>query len=453
MEFLSTISNDAQIQFFGEHEEFPSLMDTVETLRSAETVARGYRDKQSINGSKVVFGDYNNDGDTTVSSPATFTNNNIHHSAFSDVSSTNMHRRRVSSPPNLYTGSLSIDDPVEEDENDGGLWYYGGNTGSAASVVGSNGTVKSGRRSPSPPRVQSAEDSSCGTAHNKTVSTINSSSISSSSNSSNNCNGNRKSRTHRRNFSTGGIGLSNSSASFSTKHENNYCPSRSAKDSSLFRLIVTLQLCLVRIEEVNSVLCKGRAVGDGDQSRGLDERDGQGGRSRSSCRLRPDLKSCSSIDSELSVILPRRAVTNNQKLFTQPYSSYWKKSQIFAISSIGIGATFYFATRSKSTIGNAERIKLLKTTGKVAAGALAASFIRKRWRILCMNARVTNTSAAIEDWIFHWICLAHDSKSDYGHKQSRKVSTCKHCYLLSFGLVGHYYLLSLFISQYAITHA
>ena len=43
--------------------------------------------------------------------------------------------------------------------------------------------------------------------------------------------------------------------------QNAIYQSRSAKDSTLFRLIVTLQLlCLVMMEEANSVLCWGNAM-------------------------------------------------------------------------------------------------------------------------------------------------------------------------------------------------
>ena len=49
MEVLSSVNEHEDLkkaqlnQFFGEHTEFPTLMDTVATLQCAERVARDYR--------------------------------------------------------------------------------------------------------------------------------------------------------------------------------------------------------------------------------------------------------------------------------------------------------------------------------------------------------------------------------------------------------------------------
>ena len=51
-------------------------------------------------------------------------------------------------------------------------------------------------------------------------------------------------------------------------------------------------------------------------------------------------------------------------------------------------------------ITHAEQFKDLEVADKAAAGATTASFLflRKRCRVLCMNARVTNSADAIEEW-------------------------------------------------------
>src|SRR6056300_1294832 len=97
MEYLSSINeNDPQKkakihQFFGEHTEFPTLMDTVETLQCAERVARDYR---RSNTSTAAVGFDGTDSNTNNS----------------------MHRRLHSTPPPVLPGGdfLSIVDPVEE---------------------------------------------------------------------------------------------------------------------------------------------------------------------------------------------------------------------------------------------------------------------------------------------------------------------------------------------------
>ena len=104
MEFLSSINeSDAQKkaqmeQFFGEHEEFPTLMDTVKTLKCAEAVARKYRGDEDEVSTNI------------------------------GARQSNVHKRTYSTPPAL----LSIDEPIEE-ETSSGMWYMGN------------------RRSPSPP--------------------------------------------------------------------------------------------------------------------------------------------------------------------------------------------------------------------------------------------------------------------------------------------------------------
>jgi hypothetical protein len=77
-----------------------------------------------------------------------------------------------------------------------------------------------------------------------------------------------------------------------------------------------------------------------------------------------------------------------------------------------------------------ERYEILKLSGRVALGAATASYIRKRWRIIWIDARVADSAAVMEDWIFDWICLVNNNGSELdaryaGYKQlmsPRKVS-------------------------------
>mmetsp|Transcript_25233 Transcript_25233/g.45408 ORF Transcript_25233/g.45408 Transcript_25233/m.45408 type:complete len:893 (-) Transcript_25233:190-2868(-) len=349
MEFLSSINeNDAQKkaqlhQFFGEHTEFPTLMDTVKTLQCAERVARDYR-RDGRDMASFGFGETMRD------------------------SNNSLHRRMHSTPPVVLSGGgpfLSVDDPIEEEHSFQG-WYCGD------------------MRSPSPPPLQSAGDSS--------------SPPSPPSN-------------HRR-LSTGGIGvptLPSPSSPMKHSRSNKYCPSRSAKDSSLFRLIVTLQLCLVRIEEANSVLCKGQARAAGRCS----------GRSRSASFQSKhsgfNLRNCSSSSSLDGIQMSVSEESESSQVLSElGKDRSWKRSQILAIAGITVGGAFFLTSKSKRT--NHEQIKVLKVAGKAVAGVATASFIRKRWRILCMHARVANSADVIEEWIFQWICLGN---SDAGYKQLR----------------------------------
>lgn len=378
MEFLSSINESdvqkkAQMnQFFGEHEDFPTLMDTVKTLKLAEAVAREYR------------GD---DGEGTKSSGRFDCRGE-------EIGS--VHRRAYSTPP-----TLSIDDPVEE-ENSSGMWYAGsrrspspplapGESGSSPPIMispvvdarqslNSNFVKRVRQRSPSPPPVNGIDDFLLPSRFpSPPPPTENNSPLQTR---------------HRKVLSTGYVEIPRQN-----NRSDRFNPSRSAKDSSLFRLIVTLQLCLVRIEEANSILCDGEA-------RAADRIGNDIGRSRSdSFQTKPsmsDLRFCRSSSSEYdtqfqSTLASRSNQTNNTS---------WKTHQLVAIT-IGVGGVALLSRRSNDREG---QIQLLKTTGKIAAAMTTASFIRKRWRILCMNARVTNSAEALEDWIFNWICLVNNKK-------------------------------------------
>lgn len=360
IEFLSLYeTNDNQkYQFFGEHKEFPSLMDTVETLRCAEKVARKYKEE--------------NHAKSPTRTPS---------------------HQRMFSEPAIFISSkdlLTIDDPVEDEDGADG-WYFGG-------------------RSQSPPAVAS-DDPILNNVINVTKPSV----------------GSR----HRRTFSTGVVDSPLSSRQ--SGGANSIYPSRSAKDSSLFRLIVTLQLCLVRIEEANSVLCKGKA-----QPTNLGRRE----------RLYSDLdliRTCTSSNSFDCDSTSSAALQNNNKV--QDVKS-WKMSRFFAIS-LGLGVTYYSSTGNRvRNMTTSERMQLLKSAGKFTAGLFTIRFVRSWWRQFCLNARVSNSSEAVQDWIFQWICLVNENAGASTDRQlfvPEKVSWRSGMFwFLAFPPLSH----SLFLVQY-----
>lgn len=398
MEYLSSINEDdvqrreRLRQFFGEHGtgEFPTLMDTVRTLKAAGGVAREYRIQDDRLRCSAGMG--------------------------MGVS----HKRMYSTPPSILSEVplLGVDEPVEVEDYYAQGWYYSGG-GAKGKSASSNKHFPSlddpvevedyaqawhsggGRRTPSPPpppppssnlHQQSAGDSSPPSAH-----------------------------AHRRALSTGGIGIPalSSPSNGGVGGRNAYAPTRSAKDSSLFRLIVTLQLCLVRIEEANSVLCGGRARAAVRCA---------GGRSRSA-----SFQASDSFDIDLRQFrsgsfdeIGRSYSEDNEPAHPPTVeveeSESWKRQRaLLALAGIAAGgATIVLSSRSKRS--SREQVQIAKVAGKAVVGVSAASFVRKRWRILTMNARVANSADAIEEWIFGWICLGN---SDSGYKQllaPRKVS-------------------------------
>ncbi len=318
MEYLSSINDSdtqkkAQLhQFFGEHTEFPTLMNTVKTLRCAAKVARECQIAAAAAGGGG--GHHTANGIDLGLQPS-------------------MHRRIHSIPPAFMPGGgktyfLSIDDPIEDDSYAQG-WYWG-------------------RRPPSPPSplAQRAGDCSASISHHRRA-----------------MSDNRPMKVGLSSFPILSTPASSSSSSLE------YSPLRSTKDSSLFRLIVTLQLCLVRLEEANSILCDGKAD-SGNAHR---------------------------------------------------HAGYYSQSMPFvsgtmAVVGVTIGSAFVLTSRLRT---NHVQFDFLPLAGKASAGMATALLIRRQWRIICMNARVANSAAATEDWILQWICLVNNngSEMDAGYKQ------------------------------------
>ncbi len=130
--------------------------------------------------------------------------------------------------------------------------------------------------------------------------------------------------------------------------------SKSATDSLLFRLIVILQLCQVRIDESKSILC-----------------------TRANFRTIP--------------------------LMT-----------MYALSSIGttvVTATLTespstsSSTRSRTTVQRMKVPKNILVIEKGVSFGLVCLIVRRIWRKLCMNTRLLNTSLLLEDWQQQWMLI------------------------------------------------
>jgi acetyl esterase/lipase len=49
-----------------------------------------------------------------------------------------------------------------------------------------------------------------------------------------------------------------------------------------------------------------------------------------------------------------------------------------------------------------------------------AYYIRKRWRIFCINARIADTATVTENWIFNWICLVNNNNNNNDGPDARQ---------------------------------
>jgi hypothetical protein len=138
-----------------------------------------------------------------------------------------------------------------------------------------------------------------------------------------------------------------------------YYPTRSAADTLLFRLIVDLQLCLVRIEVAYSVIT-GRRIRDTHDKHGV--------------QAPLVLASCvAGVGAAAMVTLSR-----NQRKWRLPPRN------------------FEFLTA---------------TSAKVGAALIAAFWVRKRWKVWWMTDKIVRSNAEIEYWHQQWRVIESTSSS------------------------------------------
>ena len=134
---------------------------------------------------------------------------------------------------------------------------------------------------------------------------------------------------------------------------NRYCPSRSNKDSSLFRLIVTLQLCLVRIEEANTVLCNGSACAPArakGRPRSVSfQSKNSGFVPRSSSNVSSSSYWIKASNSDDSSELSTQSIhhSSSSELGSRERSD-WRRSKLLAVVTLSLGGTYYLTTSTKS---------------------------------------------------------------------------------------------------------
>ena len=153
---------------------------------------------------------------------------------------------------------------------------------------------------------------------------------------------------------------------------------RSPEDSLLFTLLVHLQLCMVRIEEADVVVC---------------------GYEKANRRSEQALLSEAKQDVAAS--------TGEDDGGEHQISSSWRRPNAVVLGLLaGLGAGIVVSRREKaqqSDFGQQRRI--LSTAAKVTGGVVAASYVRRGWRILGINARLTHTTTALEDWQHQWVLV------------------------------------------------
>ncbi len=177
---------------------------------------------------------------------------------------------------------------------------------------------------------------------------------------------------------------------------NSSLKEKSALDSILFRLIVALQLCLVRIEEAHYLLCCGY-YHNRETSKGHDKNDHDENKNNDNDRcIKAETLDAQDIGNHLKKMQRRKGHTRWMKVGT---------TMVITCTST------YLLTRDKvkwnmDTLANKESLSSILKTGTKALTLTSSFFlVRRGWRMITMNARLVNTIFAIEDLQHQWMLL------------------------------------------------
>jgi hypothetical protein len=168
----------------------------------------------------------------------------------------------------------------------------------------------------------------------------------------------------------------------------NLYSTRSTTESLLFRLIVALQLCLVRIEEADNIICRKRPSSNSSSHTSISQRNVRGMTTKPK-----DLYKCKQT----------RVDKRNSG----------RKLKIVGVSLAAMGTAFWVGKTVKT---KQDGIEAARTAGKAIIVTTSAMLIRRGWMIICMNARLANSSAAIEEWRHQW--LVFKSSGGFERQQS-----------------------------------
>lgn len=144
-----------------------------------------------------------------------------------------------------------------------------------------------------------------------------------------------------------------------------YSASRSATDSLLFRLIVALQLCLVRIDDAMFVI---------------------GGHRRSG---------------------------GNRILGKTPQGRK-VRSWVVTMGYCGgvVGTTAYLLRNHRHKAGRNDSQTIAMTFAKVSASAYLVAEMAKQWKSLWMTSKLEKSMGEIEEWKEQWLLVNYETKSD-----------------------------------------
>ena len=188
-------------------------------------------------------------------------------------------------------------------------------------------------------------------------------------------------------------------------------------NSLLFYLVNTLQLCLQRIEDADTVLCGSSAALERSKSFHADL-------DRTYGHHNPYLLIGSSSSSPKPLSLPSspaaaaaaRSLARRQRVANTVFR--WARRTVV---SAGVGAAMFLAMDRREPLasaGNKERVA--KTAGKIVAAVFSRSLLTRRYDVWRLHRRIEDSTQSLSMWQQKWIIVTSVLTSN----QSRK----KHSY-------------------------
>jgi len=205
-----------------------------------------------------------------------------------------------------------------------------------------------------------------------------------------------------------------------TKHKYSKIK-RGPDDSLLFNLVLILQLCCVRLEDADSNMCGANIAKHRSQylsykmassfinsSLEWDEYQNMTRKRKNSDleSIYEDSAGLSHFDEEVfredrfqkgfgRNLLPF-SIHKEQTL----WSSLSRNNKLVCIGTIGLGTLFLTKGKQKDKNENTNKVRFAL---KLILTACSVTIIRRRWMLLTMNARLSNSSVAIDLWQQKWV--------------------------------------------------
>lgn len=228
----------------------------------------------------------------------------------------------------------------------------------------------------------------------------------------------RKGYSNKANLGEKGFGRKDKQNSWkaqnTTKHKYSQI-NRGPEDSLLFNLVVSLQLCYLRLEDADSNLCgRENAMRRSDEmvlelahsfinsDMDLDEY-----RTHVMKESHPNGNKRRNLEKNYEFLLEddQNESKTTSSIISNNCGTFWPWSKrtgnLICVTALGIGGLLLGRTSQK--MDQKQKEDMTRTTMKAVMIIGVSAVIRRRWMLLTMNARLINSTTAIDLWQQKWI--------------------------------------------------